>query len=50
MGCELGQGYYLSRPLEAARFEDLLGALGCGDWREHPAEAAHPAAQAGSGR
>ena len=46
----VGQGYYLSRPLEAARFEDLLGALGCGDWRENPAEAVHPAAQAGSGR
>jgi len=40
----------LDLELDLARFEDLLGALGCGDWRENPAEAVHPAAQAGSGR
>jgi diguanylate cyclase (GGDEF)-like protein/PAS domain S-box-containing protein len=33
MGCELGQGYHLSRPLSAQALEDLLGELGCGDWR-----------------
>jgi len=34
MGCELGQGFHLSRPLDAAGFEDLLSTHGCGDWRE----------------
>jgi diguanylate cyclase (GGDEF)-like protein/PAS domain S-box-containing protein len=33
MGCELGQGYHLVRPLDAAGFESLLDSLGRGDWR-----------------
>ncbi|HEV8577656.1 MAG TPA: EAL domain-containing protein [Thermoanaerobaculia bacterium] len=36
MGCELGQGYYLARPLDVPGFESLLGSLGSGDWREAP--------------
>jgi len=34
MGCELGQGYHLARPLDPAGLEVLLAVHGAGDWRE----------------
>jgi diguanylate cyclase (GGDEF)-like protein/PAS domain S-box-containing protein len=34
MGCELGQGFHLARPLDSTGFEGLLTSLGDGDWRE----------------
>ncbi|HEV8577654.1 MAG TPA: EAL domain-containing protein [Thermoanaerobaculia bacterium] len=33
MGCELGQGFYLSRPLHAAGFQMLISSLDAGTWR-----------------
>jgi diguanylate cyclase (GGDEF)-like protein/PAS domain S-box-containing protein len=34
MGCELGQGFHLARPLDTAGFESWLSSLGEVDWRE----------------
>ncbi|HYN22649.1 MAG TPA: EAL domain-containing protein [Thermoanaerobaculia bacterium] len=33
MGCELGQGFHLARPIDASGFEQILTDLNGGDWR-----------------